>query len=50
MLVIAIIGPCDGAAVAYSHDSRVKVEGADSGEGESSGVEVSEIYDADACL
>ena len=50
MLVIAIIGPCDSAAPAYCHDSRMKVECAGSGEAESSGVEVSDVYDADAGL
>ena len=50
VLVIAIIGPCDSAALADRYGPRTEAECAAAGEGEKGRVKVGEITDADACL
>ena len=50
MLVIAIIGPCDSAALADRYGPRTEAECAAAGEGEKGRVKVGQITDADACL
>ena len=50
MLVVAVVGPGNRTALTNGCDPRAKIVGASSGEAERGGVEVSDVYDADAGL
>ena len=50
MLVVAVVGPGNRTALTNGCDPRAKIVGASSGEAERGGVEMSDVYDADASL
>jgi len=50
VLIVASVGPGDGAALANSYGPWPEAECTAAGEAESGRVEVSDVYDADASL
>ncbi len=50
MLIVAVIGPGDGAALADGRNSGTEAEGAAAGEAEGGRVEVGDVIDADGRL